>query len=117
MQGIAAQMGIDFCGGDTGMAEDLLQGPDIHLAVLVHQGGSGMTQLVDRITARIKAGSQQIVFQKQLDCFCTDPPAQAADKQGFGIAQIAAWADSQIFIEGGNTGSIQVDGPFLAPFA
>ena len=82
---VAADVGIDLCGGQLLVAEDILQDADIHLSRLVKQSCGSMAQLVHGQIAVTEACKIKIAINEPLDGLDGEPETVAADKQGIRI--------------------------------
>ena len=75
-------MGVDLGGVQVVMAQHLLEGAHIH-AVLQHQGGGGVAQLVGGVLRAVQSGGGQVLLYQLVDRRCGDAPAVLeGDEQG-----------------------------------
>ena len=74
-------MGVDFRGVQMVVAQHLLDGPDVH-AVLQHQRGGGVPQLVGAVLRRVDARLTQPLFHHGVDRGAADPLVLGGEEEG-----------------------------------
>ena len=104
MQRGIVQVCIDLRRIQTAVAQNLLQCAGIH-AVFQHQRRRRVAQLMRRITARVQAGGEKLLFQHILNCAGSHSASFLTDKQGFfvGFFHIFVISDRQIVVNGLST--------------
>ena len=109
-------MGIDLGRVQMVVTQDLLESPDIY-AVLQHQGGGGVPELVGGILGAVQPGGQQVLFDQLLHRRFGDAFPQAAEEQGVFVDDLLAAPDRQIAVQGAPAGVVEVDHPLFVALA
>ena len=111
-------MGVDLGGAQVFVAQDLLEDPDVHPAVLVHQGGGGVPQLVGGKAPPGKAGGSQGLLH---DLF--HPPGGQGPLV-FGKEEVLPvlfhlrfLPHPQVDLQGADAGFVEVDHPLFVALA
>ena len=113
-QVLIVDMRIDLCGIEIGMSQQFLKCTHIN-AVLQHERGSRVPQLMRGILSTVQSCGLQMVLDQHVDRTAADALIEAGEKQCFLTGDIAA--DSQIVINGRNAGVIQIDNTFFVTLA
>ena len=77
-------MGVYFRGIQVLVAQDLLHRPHVH-AVLQHQGGGGVAQLVGGILGAVQPRLGQVLFHQGVDHGAADPLVAGRQEQGIPV--------------------------------
>ena len=109
-------MGVDLGGIQVLMAQNFLKGAHIH-AVLQHQRGGGMAQLVGGIFAAVQPRGLKALLEHIVDAVLCDPRVPPGDKQRVGVRRPGLASDLQPVLNGILTGRVEVDGPLLVTLA
>ena len=109
-------MGVDFRGVQMVVAQHLLDGPDVH-AVLQHQRGGGVPQLVGAVLRRVDARLTQPLFHHGVDRGAADPLVLRGEEEGVCVPAGDGPPHCQIFGDGVLAGVVQVDDPDLVALA
>ena len=82
---LVGKVGINFSGAKIFMAENIFQNTDIDPAMLIHQGGGGMPELVNGIALTLKANVFQMLFDEVLHRLRADSLQTLAQKKGVSV--------------------------------
>ena len=103
---LVVHVGIDLSRVQVLVAQHLLESTHIH-AVLQHQGGGGVAQLVGGVLGAVQPGSGQMLFHQLVDRRPGDPLAVArGDEQGVLIQQGQSGALGEPVVQRGAAGII-----------
>ena len=109
-------MGVDLRRVQMLMAQDLLDGFDVH-AVGDHQGRRRVPQLVGGILAWIQSGSQHMLFHKTVHGRHADAVIVPGAEQCAVVRKHFFVAFGQIGVDGSLAGSAEIDDPLLVALA
>ena len=115
-QGVIVDMGVDLRGIQVVVAQDFLNGPDVH-TVLQHQRGGGVAQLVGGVFALIDSSGGEALFDHGVNGGPADPFIPGGEKEGVGVPADDGTANGQIALQGVLTGVIQIKNSNLIAFA
>ena len=91
------------------MAQNVLEHPDVHVAVAVHEGGRRVPQLVHRIPRPAQADLLQVFFHHDLHGDGLEPGLPVAEEQGVPVFHPVFGAHRQVGGDGILAGLVQVD--------
>ena len=109
-------MGVDLRSVQLVVAQHLLDGPHVH-AVLQHQRGGSMPQLVGGILTGIEPRLRQTFFHHGVDCGSADPLVLGGEEECIRIPTGDRPPHRQILGDGVLAGVVQVDDADLVALA
>lgn len=65
-------MGVNLCGIQVIMTQNLLDGPDVH-SILQHQRGGGVAQFMGRVFTFVQSSGREPLFYHGVDRGTADP--------------------------------------------
>ena len=98
------------------VAQNLLHGAHIH-AILQHQRGGGVAQLVGGIFRRVDAGSAQALFHHGVHHGAADPLVAGRQKQRIGVLTGDGPPNRQVILQRILAGIVQIQDAHLVAFA
>ena len=107
-------MRIDLGRTDTAVAQKLLEGQNVHIAGLIHQGRSRVTELMRRKTAqtrRFHCSCHQLLYPAVGNALFAPPGDK--DRSFLGVQAFHRVAFVQIDLQGLDAGIVQIDHPLL----
>ena len=111
---LIGDVGVNFGGADVGVPQNLLEGADVHAAVLIHQGSGSVAQLVRGIASAVQTTGFQIFFYNLLDPSGGHPAVLCRKEEGVAvIAGFRLLAKFQIIFQRTQARRVEVDHPLL----
>ena len=109
-------MGVDLGGVQVVMAQDLLNGPDIH-AVLQHQRGGGVPQLVGGILTGVDPSLGEALFHHGVDAGAADALIPGREEEGVGVPPGDGPPDGEILLQRHLAGLVEIEDADLVSLA
>ena len=98
------------------MAQHLLYRLHIH-AVLEHERGGGVAELVGGVSGAVQSGLGEVLFHQGVDVGAADALVPGGEEEGVLIPAADGPAHRQIPLQGGLAGVVEVDNAYLVALA
>lgn len=109
-------MGIDLSGVQVFVAQNLLEGADVH-AVLEHERGGSVAELVWGVLGAVQSGHSQVFFHQLFHGGLADALTALADEEGVFVDDADGTPGGQVVAQGGAAGVVEVEDALLVALA
>ena len=114
----AGHMGVNFCSAQVLVPQDLFKDPDIHSAVLIHQGSGGMTELVGRVAPAAQSRRLQALLHDLFHPPGGEGPLVLGKEEVLPVLfHLRLRPDGHVHLQSTDAGVVEVDHPLLIAFA